>query len=222
MLQIGKKVFWLAAMTLVFASCGPKENKLGHDIPTELIVRFTEGTLVEPEAGSINVRPSAFKPNPAMKPFIAHLTSAHGGDSFTYLPGDSAVRLKKGVWYRIENFLFDSKYNPISDQIMKPDQIERHQFFFNLMSRGGVVSKGLSYYYADTTATQFIESPVGLNGYIRIDQEKEEPEIRIMLIHVENGTKYEADGKPNPFDKPSPRVLEFGDLSTVVPFEYRK
>ncbi|WP_304297994.1 hypothetical protein [Porphyromonas gulae] len=220
MLRIGKTIFGLIALTILLGSCRSKKNDLGHDTPTQLVCRFTEGVLTEPGAGSINVNPSAFVAH-SSDPFIQHLNTDFYG-SFFPLPDNAPLKFKKGVWYKMEIFLFDGKNNPINQQFLKPDQIEKHQFFFNLLSGESVIDKGISYYYSDFIDGYLLDSPVGFTGYIRVNQEVQDAQLRLLLVHLLKGDKYEADGKPNPFDKPSPRVLEFGDLTAFMPFKIEK
>ncbi|WP_373763701.1 hypothetical protein [Porphyromonas loveana] len=216
MLQIGKKVFWLAATTLVLTSCWSKDKGKGHEEPVLMACRFTEGILTEPSDGSINVQESAFVPSVA-EPVTYQLRSDVYGN-FSLISSSKPLKLKEGVWYKLENFLFDTHSQPMTDVFFQPNQIEIHQFFYNLLSKNNVVANGISYYYSDYKNGQLLESPVGFTGYFRINKKVEDPELRLILVHVQNGTKYEADGKPNPFDKPSTRVLEFGDLIARIPF----
>ncbi|AIJ34613.1 hypothetical protein [Porphyromonas gingivalis] len=220
MLRIGKTIFGLLALTILLGSCWSKKNDLGHDIPSQLVCRFTEGVLTEPGNGSINVDPSAFVAH-SSDPFIQHLNTDFYGNFFP-LPDNAPLKFKKGVWYKMEIFLFDGKNNPLNQQFLKPDQIEKHQFFFNLLSDESVIDKGISYYYSDFIDGHLLDSPVGFTGYIRVNQEVQDAQLRLLLVHLLKGDKYEADGKPNPFDKPSPRVLEFGDLTAFMPFKIEK
>ncbi|PDP76882.1 hypothetical protein CLI72_04965 [Porphyromonas gingivalis] len=220
MLRIGKTIFGLIALTILLGSCWSKKNDLGHDIPTKIACRFTEGYLTEPGIGSINVAPSAFASS-SSDPLVKLLGSDEYGTFFP-LQGSTPLKLKKGVWHKMEIFLFDAEDKRINLQFLEPDQIEKHQFFFNLMSKNSVVPKGISYYYSDFIDGQLLETPVGFTGYIRVNEDLEDTDLRLMLVHLKKGDKYEADGKPNPFDKPSPRVLEFGDLTAYLPFQIDK
>ena len=219
MLRIGKTIFGLIALTILLGSCWSKKNDLGHDIPSQLVCRFTEGVFTEPADNSINVSPTAFFSKDTVS--IHHMVSNAFG-SFVALPGSQKPKLKKGVWYKMEIYLFDQENNRLNPQFFQPDQIEIHQFFFNLISNGTEVPKGITYYYSDVINGQLLETPVGFTGYIRVNKDMEAPELRLMLVHLKTGNKYEADGKPNPFDKPSPRVLEFGDFAAFIGIEIKK
>lgn len=81
MLRIGKTIFGLLALTILLGSCWSKKNDLGHDIPSQLVCRFTEGVLTEPGNGSINVDPSAFVAH-SSDPFIQHLNTDFYGNFF--------------------------------------------------------------------------------------------------------------------------------------------
>lgn len=219
MLQFAKKILGLIVLTSLLTSCWSKDDDLGHDKPTQMLFRLTEGSLTEPPAGSINVAPSAFTPKNQDSTLVCHYASDVYAN-FLPIYNYGKIKLKKDVWYKLDIALFDSDNKHLNHQFFKPDQIEKHQFFFNLLSNGSVVPNGISYYYSDVQNKELVQSPVGFSGFIRVNKDEEDMELRLILVHLEKGDKYEANGKPNPFDKPSPRVLEFGDLKSVIPFTW--
>lgn len=229
-------------MTITFTSCNNDDDspvtpvdetgsELGHDEWAKVTFRFTRG---HSHGSTFHGAPE----NDEVQYFKASEEISYEYDDNGNLisTGEDAFHLIKGELYAFEINYYDHDGENISGEFTTDEMSPLHQHFFltknakelNSDTPFSNASNILeSYTYRDTNPWNgmFTENgvelldnnPIGLKGYFTIGEVYTQFDLNVILVHIVNGTKYDTDGNPYPFNAPNPAFLGTQDLNIKIP-----